>query len=272
MNEIAASILKANHADPSEFEVDPDIPGVWTGEVPGTRATNLWFALRDAFEAISLWPVIRGEPAEQDYLPFNTADILSKVCARPLQETLSPWVEKQRSFAEIMGLKLPPDADAATLAKTLDASGAFEFIGRKRSVEPWPTEPPAASKIEFASTREVLSRKTFPAVVMSLIALRNPYEAPAYLGFGGWNECPEPEIQVEVLRNWYERFGAVPAAITAAVMECVVARPPQTEPESFNLAVEQWLFCNDIVSQGAMSIRRLAISLWRSPQWYFWWD
>ena len=53
---------------------------------------------------------------------------------------------------------------------------------------------------------------------------------------------------------------------------CVVARPPQSEADSFELAVEQWLFCEDIVSQGCMPIRRLAIELSRKPKWFFWWD
>jgi len=90
--------------------------------------------------------------------------------------------------------------------------------------------------------------------------------------FGNWNECPAPEIQVAVFRNWHERFGAAPACITQDVVECVVDRPPQDEPASMALAAEQWLFCEDIVSQGTQSVRNLAIGLWRSPKWFFWWD
>jgi hypothetical protein len=74
------------------------------------------------------------------------------------------------------------------------------------------------------------------------------------------------------LQEWFEQFGAVPAVIAGDVMECVVARPPTTEAQSLALAAQQWLFCDDIVSQGTMSVRTLAIGLWRQPKWFFWWD
>jgi len=38
------------------------------------------------------------------------------------------------------------------------------------------------------------------------------------------------------------------------------------------LAKEQFLYCSDIVEQGAGSIRNLASILLNGRAWYFWWD
>jgi hypothetical protein len=271
MNEHVESILRHYNADPAKFA--PELPGVLTGDVDGPGATDLWLALRDAFAQTSIWPVIRGMRDYHENIPVDAPAILAaSKKAGSLREILSFKLGEQRSFAtDVMGLAIPPDTDAVALGQLLDASGAFGFGARKSKPAPWPTELPAP-KIEFVSTHEIGSRKPSPTVELSLIALQNPWEAPAYLGFGGWNDCPAPEIQVAALHDWFDRFGAVPAVMTADVMECVVGRPPMTEPESLALAADQWLFCDDIVSQGCMSIHRLGIELWRSPKWYFWWD
>ena len=62
------------------------------------------------------------------------------------------------------------------------------------------------------------------------------------------------------------------AAITSDVIDCHVASPPQTPDDARAVAREQYKYCGDIVSQGTESVERLAIELWRSPSWYFWWD
>jgi len=283
MNEQVEAILREFNANPSDFLISPSLSDVWTGPVPGAHALGAWFALRDAFEHTSLWPIIRGEPPKpvirrraprKEGPPVDFAAILAATHYGPVSETLSTRLREQRTFyAERLGLSTPADIDARGLAQVVDASGVLEFTGTpKREREPWPAEPTSTAPIEFLSTRSQRTQTTFPTLELSLVALKNPYETPAYFGFGGGNDCPVPEIQVAVLRDWFERFGAVPAVIAGAVMECVVARPPTNEEESLELAAEQWIFCADIVNQGTMSVRRLAIELWQRPQWFFWWD
>jgi hypothetical protein len=107
---------------------------------------------------------------------------------------------------------------------------------------------------------------------MALIPCKHAWETPAYLSFGGWNNCPEPELQVAVLREWASVYHAVPSCVTGDVLQCVVRKPPQTEADAMKLAAEQWIFCDDIVGQGTQSIRALALEIWQSPNWFFWWD
>lgn len=100
----------------------------------------------------------------------------------------------------------------------------------------------------------------------------NPADAPAYLPCGGFNRSPPPALHIAYLRDWGQRFGAVPIAMTREVVECVVKHPPQTPTESLILALEQFIYCDDIVAQVCGSIQDLAIALWQSPHWRFWWD
>jgi hypothetical protein len=38
------------------------------------------------------------------------------------------------------------------------------------------------------------------------------------------------------------------------------------------LAMEQYLYCADIVDQGVESVANLATLLLKQKVWYFWWD
>jgi hypothetical protein len=154
--------------------------------------------------------------------------------------------------------------DMDELAKLADVTGINLFGANVE--EPWPTEAP--DRVSFHTVRELKGR---PATVL-LIKVEHSYEVPAHVGFGGWNDCPPPELQVAVLREWHKEYSAVPACITGDVLECAVVKRPQTEAEAMKLAAEQWIFCDDIVGQGTQTVRKLAMEIWRSPNWFFWWD
>jgi hypothetical protein len=126
--------------------------------------------------------------------------------------------------------------------------------------------------VNLQSTVEILKGKPLKQCLIALLPTVQPAEAPAYLRFGGFNACPPSEVHVAFHRDWGRRYGAVPACVTHDIIECVVARPPQTPDEARVLAAEQFAYCDDIVSQGTQTVERLAVELWGSPTWYFWWD
>jgi hypothetical protein len=111
-----------------------------------------------------------------------------------------------------------------------------------------------------------------PLVFIGLVELDEPAELFARLGYGRWNECPEPSVHVALHRHWRERFGAEPMALSADVVECDVTRPPADRKAALALAVEQQAYCSDIVEQGTGSVAELAATLLEAPVWYFWWD
>ena len=109
-------------------------------------------------------------------------------------------------------------------------------------------------------------------VILVKVPTTKPYKVLAYFGMGGYNECPFPAEQVAVAKYWYEKYGAVPAAITYDEIEFYVERPVQTLEEAKKLAVEHYAFCYDLVDQCCGTFEALADGLYKNIQWYFWWD
>ncbi len=103
---------------------------------------------------------------------------------------------------------------------------------------------------------DVLSGHLKPLLFIGLVELDEPCELFARLGYGGWNACPVPEVHVALHRHWRERFGAEPIAVSDAVVECAVARPPADRKAALALATEQQAYCPDIVEQGRGQHRR----------------
>ena len=109
-------------------------------------------------------------------------------------------------------------------------------------------------------------------VILVKVPTTKPYEVLGYFGMGGYNSCPFPAEQVAVAKYWYEKYGAVPVAITYDEIEFYVERPPQTLEEAKKLAVEHYAFCYDLVDQCCETFEALADGLYKNIQWYFWWD
>lgn len=125
---------------------------------------------------------------------------------------------------------------------------------------------------QSALTLQTLTEESSGEVLIAKIPTANPWELAAWMPMGGFNECPAPAEQVAIFRYWYEKYGAVPAAVSYDTWQMTLARPPATEGEAEALAREQFAFCADIVEQGAETIRGLASILKGAAVWFFWWD
>ena len=265
MIESLSKVLLANELNPDSFTASTGNEKIFRGELPAGRVMETWVKLAKAAPETKYWPIIRG--ALDDYhepVECDAEAVLAAVPAGNIREILKPRIEERReALVEIMP-EFAQATDLDELARLADVTGINLFGANIE--EPWPTEAP--DRVSFHTVRE-LNRG--PAATL-LIKVEHSYEVPAHLGFGGWNDCPSPELQVAVLREWHKEYNAVPACITGDVLECAVAKRPQTEGEAMKLAAEQWIFCDDIVSQGTQTIRKLAMEIWRSPNWFFWWD
>lgn len=101
----------------------------------------------------------------------------------------------------------------------------------------------------------------------------DPADIPAYLPFGGWNDCPDAETQLAFTHYWREKYGAIPAALDGADCLEFLVECPVTDPvEAKNLAVEQFAFCSDLPFQVFEDFEQLTEFIHQSRQWYFWWD
>ena len=107
-------------------------------------------------------------------------------------------------------------------------------------------------------------------LILAKIPVRNPWEVFAWLPFGGWNDCPDSPELMAAAKYWFERFGAVPAALTHDELEFLLPAPIPRE-KAMETAVEQYGLCPDL-DQNEESIGALADALGQSKVWYFWWD
>ena len=113
---------------------------------------------------------------------------------------------------------------------------------------------------------------TYP-LILAKIPVKNPWEIFAYLPFGNWNDCPDMPELMAVAKYWFEKYGAVPAAMTHDELEFSLPAPVPTE-KAMEAAVEQYGFCPDVLDQGPedATVGALADVLRQSKVWYFWWD
>jgi hypothetical protein len=277
MIDALAKVLSANELDPDSFVPVPDRRDILYAPVLA-GAMSKWVAIAKAAKETKYWPLILvGESDGLFSQGHDPAAILSAAPAGDVRQVLEPLIQQRRnSLSHIRQVSLSPTMPDFAESKTLDdlaamadASGIYSFSGSKnKPSEPWPAEKPTPERIGFNSLKRAKGQST----KLLLIRMEHTYEVPAYLGLGGWNECPAPEIQVAVCREWQKAYKAVPGCITGDVIEFLVSAPPQTEPEAMTLAADQWIYCEDIVGQGTQSIRKLAIEIWKSRTWFFWWD
>lgn len=129
---------------------------------------------------------------------------------------------------------------------------------------------PADAMNSFSGIVDYRTKKS-EECILAKIPAENPWEVFAWLPFGGWNECPMPEEVLWIAKYWYEKHGAIPAVMTSDILEFSAA-PVKDETAAVDLALEQFAFCSDIVTQGVNTIGRLAGAMMQSSTWYFWWD
>jgi hypothetical protein len=148
-----------------------------------------------------------------------------------------------------------------------DAGAEIELLGE------WPDDDiDAIAPPEYYVFNDPLTRKPHDKLYVALVPVREAWQAPAYIQNGSWNEVPAPCEQVAVLRHWHASHGARLRCFSDDIMEFEVARPPREHEAGLALAREQYIFCPDLVEQGAGALRPLAHSLLDSPRWFFWWD
>lgn len=109
--------------------------------------------------------------------------------------------------------------------------------------------------------------------VLFEIPTQNPWEVVAYVPFGGWNDCPSVTEMAAVCKYWFEKYGAVPAAITHDTLEFILPKPVPEE-EALEVAREHFAFCSDRVDQctSTGTLGEVADCIRQSKIWYFWWD
>lgn len=134
----------------------------------------------------------------------------------------------------------------------------------------WPQK--AVETGSICAHLDLQTQKPKEKVGVAKMATPRNWEAPAFVGMGGWNACPESEVLTAFAKRWNEAYGAEIVSITHDTMEFSVSRPPSNRVAAMMLAKEHCAFCNDIVDQGVGTISDLAATLLKADYWFFWWD
>ena len=110
-------------------------------------------------------------------------------------------------------------------------------------------------------------------LILAKIPVKNPWEIFAWLPFGNWNDCPDTPQLMAAAKYWFERYGAVPGAMSHDELEFLLPAPVP-EKKAMDTAVELYGFCPDVIDQGPedATLGALADVLRQSTVWYLWWD
>jgi hypothetical protein len=254
-----AETLKRHDVDPSTLgrlaQVEDAV--LYHLTTPGKDAVALWRRLHDLVAETGYWPLLLGDANDPDGARQMVESMeecdgeftLRQVIEKGLALDVPPWLAERLEEASVS-----LDEDATEDAGP-EAGGSGSDAGDS-----------------FMIPRDILTGKPHRAVSVALVPTTTPWEVPAYLRFGGWNECPRDYEHVAVMKRWHDTYGAVPIGMTFDVVEMYVPRPPRDWKAALALAREQYAYCADIVDQGTQSVARLAQTLMGSSVWYFWWD
>jgi hypothetical protein len=133
----------------------------------------------------------------------------------------------------------------------------------------WPSEPTPWPGLSVATD---LYGKPLAKVHIAIIPTDDWTTVPAYLRWGGWSGCPDPEYHVAALRSWRTRYGVVLVGLSFDVMNLRTAKRPSTREIALVLAREQYAYCKDIIDQIRDTYSALAATLMVSDWWYFRWN
>jgi len=221
--------------------------------IEGTKAIACLNAFRNRVAQTGYWPVILGD-----------ADDMRMHRESQTHHPLKPSIAIANA-ATIDGKQWLDTAKEEELAHTQ----AYNEEAYPEHSD-WPNEP--TPNLAIISHRALGTGEPLPAVFMGLVPTVNSLEVPAFLHFGGWNSCPEPEEHISILNYWDKTYALKIVTVKSDVLEVQVLKPPTNKIDALHLAEEQYYYCDDIVAQGVESLEALAAELLNGKYWYFWWD
>ncbi|WP_314681859.1 DUF4253 domain-containing protein [Rothia mucilaginosa] len=188
----------------------------------------------------------RGGASAEEYGSAAIAQQLHRVTddGEDAHEDVADEFDLNKLVDEFMGSDFLPDEEPEDDAPTLSALLCYELADEEQG-----------------------------EMLLLQIPTDDPADIPAYLPFGGWNDCPDAETQLAFTHYWREKYGAIPAALdNADCLEFLVEHPVADPLEAKKVAVEQFAFCSDLPFQVFEDFEQLTEFIHQSRQWYFWWD
>ena len=153
------------------------------------------------------------------------------------------------------GIRFPDDLARRKAAYSEAALRYFEGdLAENPNMPPigeWPASP--NPPMGLSVVRDILTGKPLPKVHIALAPTDDWTTIPAYLRWGGWNDCPAPEFHVAAMRTWRDRYGAELVGLNADTINLRVATKPATRKEALALARDHYIYCTDVIDQGVQT-------------------
>lgn len=226
-----------------------DLPtgeAVWVLPTSSEDCTGWWLRLRAVHDRTGVWPVLLGDHPDSDV-----------------------WG----------ALRHPHDHPAAA---ELEHAAALDVVRMLGTLEEMYAEDDEVEPYDEYVGDRVPTRlyPTFPRPTMveagwlALVEVEDDCDLPARVGWlGGVNGNMRPGDHVAVLRRWRERYGVEVMGLKCnQTLYLAVDRPPTDPQECRDVALEQLLYCSDLIDERASSIEELAAEQVPSRTWTFWWD
>ncbi|MEP7285666.1 MAG: DUF4253 domain-containing protein [Chloroflexota bacterium] len=228
-------------------------------KMSGSEALIIWEQLRSLVEVSGYWPVLLGTVLDM----------------RILKESIPRHDEPKSVYGE--GFVMHSPLSTETFAHVSSAAG-LAWLERERQERlndegpfprsDWPSNVTSFNKI--SSIYDYKTNEPYPELFMALVPSQECWLVPLYLSFGGWNDCPPPDVHVNLFKYWYDTYGAEVVALTHDTVEMQVSSPPTSPEIAIKLAEEQFLYCSDMDYDG--TVDDLAAQLINASVWLFWWD
>ncbi len=225
----------------------------------GSEALAIWEQLRNVVDESGYWPVLLGTSLDLKYLT----------------ESFRLHDEPKPVYAEGFVMRSPLSAES--IVHQSDTAG-LAWLERERqlrlnSEDPfprgdWPDDVTPFNTI--SSIYDYRTNEAYTELYMALVPSKESWLVPAYLSFGGWNDCPPPDVHVSLFKYWHDLYGAEVVALTHDTVEMRVSVPPTRPEAALKLAEEQFIYCSDMESGGTLD--DLAAHLLNASVWSFWWD
>jgi hypothetical protein len=274
MDKIADN-LRAAGVDVSTLEMffQADMEEIHRLTVPVEQAIETWEKLRDLVSQTGCWPVLLGDDGDLVRLYEHLKHVRYPRAIRILEEAAAidalEWFENRR-LDEIDAMEQGAD-EQEDLQSWMVSVERLSVEGRFRGFPegPWPAsgQPTKSYQIPLDCAGGPL-----PRVHVGLVSTARGWEAPAFLRYGAWGECPSAAEHLAVGRFWGAEYGAEVVGMAGKAVEMKVAHPPKDRDDALELAAQQYLYCKGAVHPGTGTLQQLAATLIGGTVWYFWWD
>ncbi|GAA4949977.1 DUF4253 domain-containing protein [Actinoplanes utahensis] len=231
-----------------------------SADVPPDRADEIWRELLEQHPATGLYPVLGPDAAY----------------AAELAGRYPTDVQGPAALAE--ALTVDPAARFEQLRRAAIAEGASD--GYEGAAACWEaTYDPArlAARLDgLTGPGPGVYRisRNYPPTSVLLVPATAGYEVPVLVPalIRANNTDLRPVDHLAVLRHWHQRYGAELYHPAGSTLELDVARPPVTTEDVARCAVEQAVYCFDLILQILGEPEDIARKQARGTHWSFWWD